>query len=155
MSAPITIQHRSDESQVSKCRGINSTVLATHSELVVKPTLLPGKECIVPLSQISAVHLEAKSIFPPVTVALGSLILLMLTWGYGGAGSWPIRLPRGYDTLWSCTSLALLLGLVATAYRLLFASFRVESKSAPLIVVRMATKRSAARFVHKLSTLLR
>ncbi len=155
MSVRLQDQDRPPLREAIRCTGINSTVTAADTELVIRSALSQRRERVVPISEISSIHAEAKSVFPPVTIVLISTICLALMWGYGSQWSWPIMLPKSYDVFWSWSCLFAVLGLFGIAYRLLFASLRIESKGAEEIVVRLTTKKNATRFVQKLRALLR
>ncbi len=155
MAVRLQDQDRPYVNEAMQCTGINFTVEAMDAELVITSTLSRRRKRVVPFSEISSVHVEAKGVFPPVTIVLISAICLALMWGYSAQWSWPIALPKSYDVFWSWSRLLVVLGLFGTAYRLLFASLRIESKCAEEFVVRLATKKTATLFVHRLHTLLR
>ena len=136
-----------------RCIGLNYVLSAGNATLFIKRTFFPGRIIEIPITDVTSIHLESKSIFPPLAIALAATISGLFIWGYVGGWAWPIRLPKTYEPLLFWMSLVIALGLADMVFRYLFASLKIEAKSVGAITIRVTRTSDAARLVERFRVL--
>lgn len=149
---------RSDQTEKttsSRCVGLNYMLSMGDAQLTVGRFLPPGRGVPIPIQDIASVRLESKSVFPPLSIVLFCAIVGLSIWGFAAGWSWPIRLPRGYESYLSWSSLIMFAGSVDAVFRFAFVSLRIDFKDSRSIIVRATRRASAFQFVQQFNRLSR
>jgi len=140
--------------QKAECRGLHARISANGTVIEILKSF-PSERIEIPLAKIVAIELITGSIFPPITVSLSALVLLLVLWRLG-AGSWPESILGSYSSIVSWVSFVGLAGLLAAVYRWLFAKIRVTvPNSSAGITIALIPKQSGERFVRSIRHMLR
>lgn len=139
----------------AQCRGLNTRLSAKGAVMTISQ-VLPPESTSIPLSEVRAIELVMSSVFPPLSLFLLGVIVLIAVWWIAGRLSWPIIPLESYKSITSWAILAIALGLATTMYAWLFAKLRiVTTNHSMMFTVHMVPRRSGERFVDCLRHMMR
>ena len=136
-----------DENIVAECSGLNYTVYVTESRLVVGKRFGLGESYVnVPHSNVSTLELITKSILPPLTFAIVSVIAAASVWWFPGLGATPPLFP--FNLIILALGATFLAALVSTWWRRRVAILRIGIVGShdPITVKFVSTSRAEGVF---------